>query len=326
MKLSIIVPHYEEPLETITPLFNSIALQQGVNLEDVEVIVVQDGSEKGLEVLNCLVERNYRFALSILPNKHQGVSASRNLGLEMAKGDYVMFCDCDDMFLNNYGLHLLFSAMEEQPNAIASCFVEEQKDEEGNFKIIRHDKDITFVHGKAYKRSFLNEQYIRFDENLTIHEDGFFNSIAITCAENVKVIETPFYLWKWNDNSTVRKNPTDFLLKTYGHLMKCRIAICKELETRGYINEFIDAVVKTVMDSYYDFNKPSFLVKENAELRMAAEYAFKDFFMKFKREFFDCAVARKAEIAFVSRSNAYIHGLVIETVTLADWLKHIQEL
>lgn len=326
MKLSIIITHFKEPFEICKPLFDSIALQQGINFADIEVIVVQDGKD-GREALKPLDTAVYPFKPIVVTMKHNGVSAARNYGLQGALGEYVMFCDCDDMFLNNYGLHLLFSAMAEQPNAITSTFVEEQKLKDGSYKIIRREKDSTFVHGKAYKRSFLNENNLRFNNELTLHEDGFFNLLAVVCAEDSKkYIETPFYLWKWNDNSTVRFSPVNFVLRTYPHLMKCRIALCKELEARGFVNELIDAVVKTVLDSFYDFNKPAYMDKDNLEYRIAGEKAFKEFFSIFKREYFECATSRKAEIAYVSRTNAYVNGLIMESTTINDWLKHIQEL
>lgn len=324
MKLDILVPHYKEPWETCKFLFDSIAVQRGIDFKDISVIMAQDGTEGQIEIPVA----DYPFGISRVVMNHGGVSAARNFALDCSDADYVMFCDADDGFLNNYGLHLVFSAMQEGYDIIGSCFVEEQRDEEGNYKIIRHDKDVTFVHGKAYRREFLFENNIRFDKRLTIHEDGYFNCLAHTIAENTKTIETPFYLWKWNDDSTVRrdKEPTKFVLRTYDKLMDCRIALAEELQKRGYINEFQDTVIKTFLDSYYDFNKPTYLNNENKKLRVAGEKAFKRFFDKFYRDWCEAAIPRKGEIAFIARANAYNHGMLMEQITIKDWLKHISSL
>lgn len=322
MKLDILVPHYKEPWEVCKYLFDSIAIQRGIDFNNISVIVVQDGAEGQITIPVA----DYPFGISRVVVNHGGVSAARNFALDCSEADYVMFCDADDGFLNNYGLHLVFSAMQEGYDIINSCFVEEQKDADGNYKIIRHDRDITFMHGKIYRRQFLIDNEIRFKESLTIHEDGYFNSIAHTVSENTKTIETPFYLWRWNDNSVVRKDgePELFVLRTYKHVIDSRMAIAEELEKRGYINEYIDCVLKTILDSYYDFNKPVYLLNKNAKLRAQAEKEFMRFYVKFRQTWYEAAANHKGEIAFIARANAYQNGMVMEQTTIKDWLRHIE--
>lgn len=320
MKLSICITHYKEPAEVCKPLFDSIALQRGIDWGSVEVIVANDGKDGGLDTVPLPL---YPFDIKFVSHDHKGVSATRNLAFDNATGDYVMFCDCDDMFLNNCGLHLVFSAMNENPDVIISSFVEELIDSEGNYSITRHDKDATFIHGKAFRRQFLLDEELRFKDELTIHEDGYFNLLAQVCTDNQKEITTPFYLWKWNSDSVVRTHMKDFTLETYDHLMRCREAICEELNKRGYVNEFINAVVKTVVDSYYDFNKSTWLLPENKPARERAERAFKKFYLRFGKEYKEANITRIAEIMYVCRQHAYANGLRVEQTTISDWLTHI---
>lgn len=321
-KLSIVVTHYKERWELCKSLFDSIALQQAVPFDAIEVIVVQDGEEgkeeifKKIDYLPCDYE--------IYTVSHKGVSAARNYGLDKSTGEYVMFCDCDDMFVNNYGLHLVFSAMQDIPDVVVNNFAEETKNEDGSLKLVRHENDVTFIHGKCYKRQFLIDKEIRFNESLTIHEDCFFNTIAITCADTKRTIETPYYLWKWNDESTVRQDPANFVMKTYPELMKVRAAIAKDLERRGFINEYIDCVLKTVLDSYYDFNKESYLAKENQKHVNRAKHAFKKFYEEFEQTYKDAATKRKAELALNAKVNAYKYGLVMESFTIKEFINEIK--
>ena len=222
MTLDIIVPHYKEPWEVCHYLFDSIALQRGICFDNIKVIVVNDGDC----LLNESCFRDYPYRIEYLPKEHGGVSAARNYGLDHSEADYVMFCDIDDGFLNNYGLHLVFSAMQEKHDYIYSNFVEETFTADNTMTIIRHDNDFTFMHGKVYKREFLVERNIRFDPEMTLHEDGYFNSVALAEVRHqasMKRIDTPFYLWRWNDNSTVRSNKEDFVLRTYENFMQTRI-------------------------------------------------------------------------------------------------------
>ena len=89
MKLQFLVPQYKETDEIIKPLLDSIAIQQQTDMDEIGVIIVNDGSEVYLsdELLN-----SYPYKIEYYKEKHEGVSATRNKCLEHAKADYVMFC------------------------------------------------------------------------------------------------------------------------------------------------------------------------------------------------------------------------------------------
>lgn len=322
MKLDILVPHYKEGWNICHNLFDSLAMQRGIDFEDIKVIVANDGDEM---VIAPETYEGYPFEVITVVGEKKGVSATRNLALDTSDADYVMFCDADDMFLNNYGMHMVFSAMNEGFETMHSCFIEEQPSDDG-WKILRHDKDITFVHGKVHNRQFLLDNDLRFDESLTIHEDGYFNFMVHTVAENVKYITTPFYLWVYNDDSTVRKDKDDYTYKTYKELMEVRWAIAKDLENRGYIDEYIDSVVHTVCNSYYDFCMPNVVKNKNSVLYKNAEKEFKKYFTEFGKEYYEANPTRIAEMLMVARSNAYAKGLLAEDKTLVDWLTHIKNI
>lgn len=324
MTLDIIVPHYREPWEVCSYLFDSIALQRGVSLNNIRVIVVNDG--------DCLIDeanfKKYSYRIEYLVKEHGGVSAARNYGLDHSNADYVMFCDIDDGFLSNYGLHLVFSAMQEGFDYCVSNFVEETYSADNEMTIVRHDKDLTFMHGKVYRRQFLVDKDLRFDPAMTLHEDGYFNMLVFVVTKHEgkqKWIDTPFYLWRWNDNSVVRSDKKDFVLKTYEHVMQTRIGICNQLRERGYEDEFRTAVCMTVLNSYYDFQKTSYHVAENAKYLRKAEKAFKRYMDLFGKVFNDCTNGEIAEIARAARETAYKNGFLFERETLKEFIKRIQE-
>ena len=320
MTLDIIVPHYHEPQEVVTPLLESIKLQGGVEFKDIQVLIVNDGTDVPLDREKF---NGYPFKVKYYEKKHEGVSAARNYGLDKSKADYVMFCDFDDRFLNLYGLYLVFSAMQKGSDAITSSFVEEHKNEDGSYKIVRRDNDATFVHGKIYRREYLVKNNLRFNPKLTIHEDGYFNCLAMLSADTKDYITTPFYLWCWGKNTVSQKGNTIFVLQTYDHVMDTRIAICEQAMERGFIDESYDFIVKTVLDSYYDFNKPEYLDPANKDLVKKAEKAFKRFYMQFRDLYHEANMMKVREIAYVARQNAFVNGLNMEKWTLHDWLNHI---
>lgn len=320
MKLDLVVPRYKEPWDVCKYLFDSIALQRGIDLDDIRVLVINDGDEN---VLDDNLWDDYPYRVDYLIKPHGGVSHARNAGIDVSDADYIMFCDIDDGFLNNYGLHLVFSAMQEHPKMITSCFVEEVKTD--TYRIVRHDKDPTFIHGKAYDRKWLLENNIRFDDDLTLHEDSYFNNIAIAHAkDDRKDITTPFYLWRWNDASTVRRESGNFLLKTYPKLVQVRTRICDEMKSRGFEDAYKLCMVKSITDFYYDFQKPDFNRTENRKNIKEAESAVRKFYMAHQKEFLRTERGYIADVCQSSRDIARRNGFLMEYKTLQDWLKHIE--
>ena len=87
-KLSIIIPAYNAE-NYIEKCLNSIE-----DKDSIEIIVINDGStDKTMEILN-----KYKN-IKIINNTNHGVSYSRNSGLKVASGKYIMFVDSDD-YLN----------------------------------------------------------------------------------------------------------------------------------------------------------------------------------------------------------------------------------
>lgn len=94
MELSIIIPVYNTS-EYVKKLLNELTYQKS-NYYYVEIIVINDGSSEDMSFLNDY--NNIR----VIHKKHNGVSVARNVGLDLAKGKYIAFCDSDDMVAKDY--------------------------------------------------------------------------------------------------------------------------------------------------------------------------------------------------------------------------------
>jgi glycosyltransferase involved in cell wall biosynthesis len=106
MFLSIIIPLYNAE-KYICRCIES-CFRQGLNETDFEVIVVNDGSpDNSLQLADDVKERgNYKNVI-IVDKLNEGVGATRNRGLGLARGEYVAFLDSDDYYLDNSLLPLL---------------------------------------------------------------------------------------------------------------------------------------------------------------------------------------------------------------------------
>ena len=319
-KITLIVAHYKESIETCRFLLTSLDIQHGVNKSDFKVLFLNDG-EDGAISREELGDLSYELEVRTIP--HGGISAVRNYGIENADTEYIMFCDCDDGFIHNYGMHLIMSAIEEGFDIFNSAFIEEAPMGEG-WKIYRRDKNPVFIHGKVYRRQFLLDNNLRFNTQLHFCEDTLFNRIAFLKAEKTKYIETPIYLWAWNETSTVRQGREDICLRKYDQIVLMRTLACRELKANGFEEEYKKSVCATMADCYCDFQQPLFTKPSSKPLMEKAEREFKKYYQEFSHDFMTCDSEMIGEALIKARMTAYESGYRVEQISYKDWLKHIK--
>ncbi len=320
MKLQILVPQYNESEDTIKPLLDSIAIQQNIDFNEIGVIICNDGSDVYLS--EGFLE-SYPYKIEYYKEKHRGVSATRNACLDHAIADYVMFCDADDMFYNACGLWILFREMGVGFDTMVSVFTEETRDPQTREPIyINHDMDSTFVHGKVHRRQYLLENNIRFNDNLTIHEDSYFNILAQNCTQNAKYCQTPFYLWRWRDESVCRHDPK-YILKTYRNMLDSTEALVEEFLRRGMNDKAEYFTCLTIFDAYYTMNKPEWIDQANQEYREETERRFSEWFRKYKDLWDAVSNVSKMQISNQVRTRSVVEGMQMEKMTIHAWLDYI---
>lgn len=324
MKLQILVPQYKETDDVIKPLLDSIAIQQNVDFNDVGVIIANDGSDVHLsdEFLN-----SYPFDILYVLAEHNGVSATRNACFEYATADYVMFCDADDMFSNVCGLWILFREIDNGGfDSLVSMFIEESRTPDKKEVVyLNHEMDSTFVHGKVHRRKYLLDNKIRWNPNLTIHEDSFFNIQCQNLSQNVKYCSTPFYLWKWRDDSVCRHDPK-YILKTYKNLIDSNDALIDEFLKRGVQDKAMFYTAFMIFDAYYCMNKPEWINQENKGYRDSTEKRFAAYYKKRKDLWNSVGSGDKMVISNQVRSRSIMEGMQMEAITIDGWLKHVEKM
>lgn len=324
MKLQILVPQYKETDEIIKPLLDSIAIQQNIDFEEFGVIIVNDGSDIFLteEFLN-----SYNFGIEYYKEKHRGVSATRQSALDHAVADYVMFCDADDMFCNVCGLWMIFREISLGVfDSLTSIFVEETRHPLTKEVVyLNREMDSTFVHGKVHRRRYLIEKGIKWNPELTIHEDSFFNIQCGSLSQNVKYCQFPFYLWKWRDESVCRHD-SKYILKTYRNMLDSNSALIEEFRKKGRPDLSAFYTVFMIFDAYYTMNKPEWMDQENQEYRNSTERHFSEYFKKHKKTWETFPYQEKVNISQGIRGRSVQEGMLMETMTIDEWLKSVDEL
>lgn len=321
MTLDILVPHFGEPAEVVQPLLDSLALQQSFTMADLGVILVNDGPDSTpLPVGEWWLR--YPFHVEVRTAPKGGVSATRNAALDRSKADYVMFCDCDDMFLSACALYLIGKEMERGFDVLTSHFVEETRDAEGNPVYVSHELDSTFVHGKVYRRKFLLDEGVRFDPELTVHEDSYFVTLAQAVARDVRYCPTQLYLWRWRDSSVCRHDP-DYILKTYGDMIDSNDHLVRELSRRG-LDGARAYVGSMVLDAYYAMNRPEWTAVNHAGYRKAVEERFARYLDDHWDEWHSLSPQELVGISNGIRARSVMGGMGMETVTIDQWLSHVR--
>ncbi|NCC99900.1 MAG: glycosyltransferase family 2 protein [Bacteroidia bacterium] len=324
MKLQILVPQYKETEEIIKPLLDSIALQQNVNLtKDVGVIIVNDGTEVRLSE-DFL--KSYPFEIKYILNEHKGVSSTRNCCLDNSKADYICFCDSDDMFYNMCGLWIILREIECGGfDCLISDFIEEGRMPDKQPFFLTRENDCTFVHGKVYRRKYLLKNNIRWADELTIHEDSYFNVLCQKLTNKIKHCTTPFYLWKWRDDSICRRD-AKYLLKTYYKMLDSNTLLVQEFINREKIEFARFYATSMIYDSYFTMNKAEWINQENKEYRDNTEKRFKEYYLRFKKLFEEIDMATKSKIITGIKNRFFTEGLFMESITFEDWINHIVKL
>lgn len=115
-KLSVIMPVYNGE-SFVSEMIDSVMAQE---YADLELIVIDDGSSDGtVQVVERYAVRDKRIRL-VVQAENTGVSAARNLGLELAEGKYIAFVDADDR-IHPSMYRRLIQVMEEYECDMAMC-------------------------------------------------------------------------------------------------------------------------------------------------------------------------------------------------------------
>lgn len=205
-KISVIVPVYNAE-KFIVQCIESI-LNQSFN--DLELILVNDGSPD-----NCgVICDEYAVRDSRVKAFHQengGVCSARNTGLDNAEGEYVFFVDSDD-YIHPDTLEILYNDLSAGDAHIAIGFMEsdtspvkmDNKTEvwKGKQGLIKGLEDNPALYGccnKLFKRDLIED--IRFVVGRKVHEDGYFNFLALIKLPTIVVRNKCTYVYRNNPDS-----------------------------------------------------------------------------------------------------------------------------
>lgn len=238
---SIIIPHYNIP-DLLARCLKSIPER-----DDIQVIVVDDqskGSETYLDSIPELHRKNVEF---YIVDEKKFAGHARNVGLDHAKGKWLMFADPDDFFVENF-IEIADCYKEDTSDVIyfnirsCDCYNTDQIIQDPRLsRFVRYEKtkDSLFFRlsfsepwAKMVRKDFVDRNGIRFQATRA-HNDLLFGVKVAVLAKTYKIIDEPIYWYVHREGSTGRSKGNESYEKLCDRINAWN-AVQQFLNTQGF--------------------------------------------------------------------------------------------
>lgn len=243
-KIDLIIPCYNAH-KTLYRLFGSVMSQNCK--DDIHIIMVDDCSDETYDEI-ILPFKDILDIEIIRLEKNSGPGVARRVGMQAGKAPYIMFMDSDDTFFNSFSAsRLLYEIESRQCDIVYSNFIEDID----NFKFVMHANDHIWVFGKIYKRQFLENLDINFNDTRS-NEDNGFNTLT-RCFTEPQYVDETTYIWHFNPKSITRVNNALYTFMCMEGQIENKIWAFKNGYKKGWNK---DKYLKAIADQFcfYYFN------------------------------------------------------------------------
>lgn len=213
--ISVIVPVFrvERYLEECV---NSILAQE---MQSFELILVDDGSDDNCpQICDNYAEMDSR--VRVIHQKNQGLAAGRNAGMKIAQGRYIAFCDSDDQVKKDMLSKALIEMESRQADVLIFGYqtIPDGREHFPGFSInytnnpmdlildnpkIHSQNEFCFSCRFMFRRKFLLENSLYFDEEILIGEDMPFNTECIMSAKEIAILHESLYIYRTDNQNSI---------------------------------------------------------------------------------------------------------------------------
>lgn len=219
-KVSIIIPCFNNASQVETAV-DSLKAQ---TYTEFEALIIDDGSsDNSYSVAKFAAGDDKRFKVTRC--EHGGVSNARNIGMDMATGEYIMFLDADDLYTHD-GVEKLVSAAEKYGAdivsggfvktvggkahsyyvpAVGGVFADDGKYTVLETACIGIDSAVCSFVDKLYSAAMLRENGVRFPSVISGEDSVFTLEAMIVCKCLVILKDNSFYLYEQHEKSFTKK-------------------------------------------------------------------------------------------------------------------------
>ncbi len=264
-----------EVISIIMPVFNKgkyieQAIESVLNqsFKEFEFIIVDDGStDESREICDKYAKQDYRIRVVHINNA--GVSNARNVGLDMARGEYITFIDADDKIKKEYLKNLYDCIISSEADLVISGFqkIWEQSEKVESFVVpirglIELDKILPefvklqketgifgWVCAKIFRRKLCEK--IRFDISLGLAEDFDFWLKLYRNIETIYFDNAQNYLYLQEaENSSMKCDDYDI---DYMSQLKINLRYKEFLQSRNAFSQNNREILIKIISNYFYF-------------------------------------------------------------------------
>lgn len=261
MILSIIIPAYNA--ERYVDRCMSSIFHNAPNEESFEVIVVNDGSmDRTAELMNKYCTKHSNVIL--INKENEGVSVARNVGIESAKGEYVLFLDVDDELINgslkkvcdylttHEAMDMLVT-LQSRFNGTSECIenkppLQEHKRYSG-VEAYREAYIRTNAGGGICRRKYLKDNNLTFPAGVKNAEDTIFFGHLQVYAKSIVYYSLPLYRIIEAEDSASRSSDYTKLGRSHLHTMRAVAEVKKSLNGSREQRAIFDSVVYQLLSN-----------------------------------------------------------------------------
>lgn len=210
--ISIIVPVFKSE-KYIHRCIDSILAQ---TFKNIELILVDDGSPDNCGQICDLYSEKYNL-IRVIHQENLGVSAARNAGIEIAKGNWILFIDSDDFIDPEYISSIVqnaktrtltiqgYKAIFSNSHVMIKSLKERTYDKTNIHDLFTNPLFFEYGHpfGKLYETQIILKNKLRFNEELSYAEDLIFLLSYIYIIDTIKIIEGAFYNYTVNSSTSL---------------------------------------------------------------------------------------------------------------------------
>jgi glycosyltransferase involved in cell wall biosynthesis len=298
--VSIILPIYNSE-KYLRKCLHSLLDQ---TYDNYEIIIVDDGStDSSLNI--CYEYANNDKSVKVYHKENGGVSSARNMGLDYARGEFVMFTDADDIVSENY-ISNMVQVARDQAIVICNYTIMDDKNslrESGenlpnkvwdNIKGFAYNIIVTrSIFGSVCRVLFpleiIRKNNIKF-ANCRLAEDQLFLLNVIAFCNSIVTLKDILYFYCINQNSATHQ--------------KYKVGFLNDRET--YLNQLIN------ISSLYNFNKD--------ELDDITAFAF---LRERKNVFFNAALSPEYKKEYRQCQNSFLFKTKIKLSKRIKWMKSL---
>lgn len=268
IKISVIVPVYNSEKY----LYQCLETILGQTLQETEVILIDDGStDSSYQICKEFADRDGRVRLYHQENK--GAGAARNLGIELARGEYLSFLDSDDFFELDM-LQTLYRRAKITDSDITFCnfwefddITKEDKEVEWSFRSKLIPKKQPFsardcpntifqlsnngaTWASLYKKSFVLKNNIQYATHKRA-EDVCFSRSALVMAKRISCINKRLLHYRINTISTLSSSAEKYQYAVFNSYSNLRHYLEEKNVFHNYKKSFLEAYVSSCI--HYEF-------------------------------------------------------------------------